>query len=97
MSLILFEVIGAVKTKAKLLPDSNATFMFHFANVYFFDFCFKVNAFFKDRVFCSFAACLGTSSCRPGWPQTHRDLPTSASQVLGLKVCTSTARLAAEF
>ena len=24
--------------------------------------------------------------CRPGWP--HKDLPASASQVLGLKVCT---------
>jgi hypothetical protein len=26
---------------------------------------------------------------RPGWPGTHRDPPTSASQVLGLKVYTS--------
>ncbi|CAO2628824.1 hypothetical protein LEMLEM_LOCUS20187, partial [Lemmus lemmus] len=29
--------------------------------------------------------------CRPGWPQTHRDPPVSASQVLGLKVCSATA------
>jgi hypothetical protein len=28
-------------------------------------------------------------SCRPGWVRTHRDLPTSASQVLGLKACTT--------
>lgn len=25
--------------------------------------------------------------CRPGWPQTHRNQPTSASCVLGLKGC----------
>jgi hypothetical protein len=30
---------------------------------------------------------------RQGWPQTHRDLPASASTVLGLKVCATTARL----
>ena len=30
---------------------------------------------------------------RPGWPQTHRDPPTSASPVLGLKECASTAWL----
>ena len=28
------------------------------------------------------------SSGRPGWLWTHRDLPASASQVLGLKACT---------
>lgn len=28
--------------------------------------------------------------CRPCWPQSHRDLPTSAPQVLVLKVCTTT-------
>ena len=27
---------------------------------------------------CSFGACHGTSSFRPGWLQTHRDLPVSA-------------------
>lgn len=30
--------------------------------------------------------------CRPGWLQTHRDLPATATQVLGLKVCTITAQ-----
>jgi hypothetical protein len=30
------------------------------------------------------------SICRPGWPQTHRDPPASASQVLGWKVCITT-------
>jgi hypothetical protein len=32
------------------------------------------------------------SLCRPGWPQTHRDPPASASQVLGLKVCITIPR-----
>ena len=27
------------------------------------------------------------SLCRQGWPRTHRDLPASASQVLGSKAC----------
>jgi hypothetical protein len=27
------------------------------------------------------------SLCRPGWPWTQRDLPATASQVLGLKMC----------
>ena len=29
---------------------------------------------------------------RPGWPQTHQDPPVSASRVLGLKVCNTTAQ-----
>jgi hypothetical protein len=29
--------------------------------------------------------------CRPGWPWTHKDLLASASQVLGLKACATTA------
>ncbi|KAL6033303.1 hypothetical protein STEG23_014951, partial [Scotinomys teguina] len=29
---------------------------------------------------------------RPGWPQTHRDPPASASGVLGLKMCVTTVR-----
>ena len=39
-----------------------------------------------------FGACPGTSSCRPGWPRTHRDPPASASRVLGLKACATTAQ-----
>ena len=47
-----------------------------------------VVVFFQDKVsLCSFD--LG---CRPGWPQTHRDPPVSAFQVLGLKACVSTAQ-----
>ena len=49
--------------------------------------------FFEPGFFCSFGACSGTSSCRSGWHQTHRDLPVSASQVLGLKACATTAQL----
>jgi hypothetical protein len=58
-----------------------------FLFVWFF-FCF---CFFQDRV----------SLCSPGCPGTHsvdqaglklRNLPASASQVLGLKVCATTAR-----
>jgi hypothetical protein len=30
------------------------------------------------------------SLCSPGWSETHRDPPASASQVLGLKVCATT-------
>ena len=35
----------------------------------------------------TYSGCPGNSLCRPGWPQTHRDPPASASWVLGLKVC----------
>ena len=34
-----------------------------------------------------------TMSCRPGWPLIDRDLPTSASTVLGLKACATTTWL----
>ena len=47
-------------------------------------------------VCCVVLSCPGTL-CKPGWPQTHRDLPASASQVLGLKVCTTIARLPDKF
>ena len=32
------------------------------------------------------------SICRPSWPQTHKDPPASASQVLWLKAYTTTAQ-----
>jgi hypothetical protein len=59
-----------------------------------FDFCFSFLffVFFRDRV----------SLCSPGCPGTHsvdqadlklRNSPASASQVLGLKACATTARL----
>jgi hypothetical protein len=41
-------------------------------------------------LFCCFLFCQDwLSLCRPGWPWNHRDLAASASQVLGLKVCTT--------
>ena len=61
----------------------------HGSNALFYIILFH---FFETGILCSFGACPGTSSCRPGWLHTHRDLPTSASQVLGLKACTTTAR-----
>jgi hypothetical protein len=59
-------------------------------------FCFVFVFVFRDRV----------SLCSPGCPGTHsvnqaglklRNLPASASQMLRLKVCTTTARLHAPF
>ena len=41
----------------------------------------------------AFGSCPGTNSSRPCWPRTPRDLPASASRVLGLKACATTARL----
>ena len=35
--------------------------------------------FFEAGFHCSFGVCPGTSSCRPGWLQTQRDPPASAS------------------
>jgi hypothetical protein len=67
--------------------------------VFGFGFCFLVFLVFQDRVFFFFmCVCV----CSPGCPGTHsvdqaclklRNPPASASQVLGLKVCTTTARL----
>ena len=37
--------------------------------------------FFETGFLCTVLAVLN-SLCRPGWPQTHRDLPASASRVL---------------
>lgn len=40
------------------------------------------------------SSCPGTSSCGPDWPQTHGDLPASASRVLRLKVLAATGTVA---
>ena len=42
---------------------------------------------FRDKVSLHSPGCPGL--CRPGWTLSHRDSPASASQVLGLKVCTT--------
>lgn len=39
---------------------------------------------------CATLAGLGLNIYRPGWPQTPRGMPASASFVLGLKICTTT-------
>lgn len=40
---------------------------------------------FWDRFSLHSTGCLRTQHCRPSWSQTHKDLPASAYQVLGLK------------
>ena len=52
---------------------------------------------FSRQGFSGFGACPGTSSCRPGWSRTHRDSPASASRVLGLNACATTARPCSQF
>ncbi|EGW10468.1 hypothetical protein I79_016958 [Cricetulus griseus] len=63
--------------------------------VFFLFFFFFFFLFFETGFLCGFGGCPGTSSCRPGWSQTHRDPSASASRVLGLKACATNARLAA--
>jgi hypothetical protein len=56
-------------------------------------FCYSFQ-FFKTGFLCVAVLWLSWNSlCRPGWSRTHRDLPASASLVLGLKTCTTTAQL----
>ena len=48
---------------------------------------------FLDKVsLCNSPSC-PIKFCRPDWPQTHRDSPASASGMLELKACATTARL----
>jgi hypothetical protein len=76
-------------TEPSLQPPASAFFLFVFVFVFFF-----------VCLFCFFET--GFPLCSPGCPGTHsvdqagfeiRNLPASASQVLGLKACTTTARL----
>ena len=48
---------------------------------------------FLWQFLCSIEACPGTSSVDHAGLNTHRDPPLSASQMLGLKVCTTTTWL----
>jgi hypothetical protein len=78
-----------------ILSRDNGIFLFLFlffwgGGIYLFFFILFFLGFFKTGFLCS-----------PGCPGTHfvnqaglelRNLPASASQVLGLKVCTTTAR-----
>jgi hypothetical protein len=54
--------------------------------------CLFVCLFFRDRVSLGSPGCPGTHSVDQAGLKL-RDLPASASQVLGLKVCATTARL----
>ena len=55
-------------------------------------FCLFVFGFFETGFLCVALAVLSWNSlCRPGWLEL-RDPPASASQVLGLKACTTMAR-----
>ena len=74
-------------TTEPLLQPQNRFFC-----LFLFFVCFCFILFFETGFLCSFGACPGTSSCRPGWPRTHRDLPASASLVLGVKKCITTAQ-----
>ena len=48
--------------------------------------------FFLDRVLLCSCHCTAVldSLCTPGWLRIYRDLPASASRVLGLKECAAT-------
>jgi hypothetical protein len=46
------------------------------------------NSLLPQDWFFPFPSAFWYSFSRPGWPQTHRGLHGSASQVLGLKACT---------
>lgn len=43
--------------------------------------------FFKLKKFCFFLLRQSCSASRPDWPQSHRDLPSSTTWMLGLKAC----------
>jgi hypothetical protein len=54
--------------------------------------CYFQGLFFSRQVFSVQSWLSWNSFCRPGWPRTQK----SASQVLGLKACATTARLLSE-
>jgi hypothetical protein len=69
---------------------------------FFFSFLFSFLFFFSSFLFSLFVFQDSISLCSPGCPGTHivdqsglelRNLPASASQVLGLKACATTTRL----
>ena len=73
-----------VKEKDTLLMVSFRPFLYS---------SFAFSIFFpKTGFLCSFGSCPVTSSCKPGWPWTHRDPPASASRMLGLKACATTVQ-----
>jgi hypothetical protein len=67
-------------------------FIVHCIFFFFFFWVFFFVLFFQDRVSLYSPGCLGTHSVDQAGLRL-RNLPASASQVLGLKVCAITARL----
>lgn len=59
----------------------------------FFGFCCCCIFFETGVSLCDFGAYPGTTSCTTGWPQSHREVPASASQLLDLKACVTTTKL----
>ena len=59
-------------------------------------FCLFVCLFLRQGFSVALEAVLN-SLHRPGWPRTHRELPLSSSQVLGLKACATTAQLSLHY
>ena len=87
--IIGFPNSGMAYWKYFFLLSLHLIFLIHACFIYLFIYFW----FFKTGFLCSFGAWAGTNSCRPGWPQTHKDSPASASWVLGLKACTTTTWL----
>jgi hypothetical protein len=50
-------------------------------------FGFGFGLFFETGFLCVIAVAILDLLCRPGWPQTHRDPPASASRVLFSQEC----------
>jgi hypothetical protein len=92
--------------KLYYLQISNSKIYHCFINL-FLNYLYELNIYFiflpsfLSLFFCLFGSFLRqslyrfsfpeTSLGRPGWPQTHKDLPVSVFQVLGLKACVTTA------
>jgi hypothetical protein len=66
--------------------------LFELLSFYIIFFCFLFFLFFQDRVFLYSPGCPGTHFVDQAGLEL-RNPPASASQVLGLKVCATTARL----
>ena len=71
--------------------------LYVYTGIFIYLFIYLFIWFFETGFLYGFGGCPGTSSCRPGWSGTHRDPPASASRVLGLKACATTARLHWDF
>ena len=75
-------LVGYVETQGSTLGNAKQTSSF-----------IKATYFFGDRVSLYNPGCPGTCSVDQAGLELTRDLPASASQVLGLKVCATTTQL----